>query len=644
MKQLTWQCIFYLSILLGCFPSYASAVHPTTESKSRQLWQLLDYVAVDYPGAVENGKIVSELEYKEMQEFSARASSEVGVLAPHPKREELARTVAQLKDAVERRESAQVVADLARQANRMLLAAYPFPVSPRALPDLTRGAALYQMQCASCHGAGGAGNGPLAANLEPAPIAFTNHERARSRSLMALYQVISQGVADTSMPAFTSLSEADRWSLAFFVGTMSYRQDDVATGERAFSQDAALQRSIADLAALVTVTEEELTKSLPGTTARTGLAYARSNPEVIRRQQERSGIALARELLQQSMEALRDGQRAVATELALSAYLDGFEPLEASLDATDRQLLVNVERTMQLYRVAVVAGDLAQATTYAAELDSYFVRVELVTDQHRTDATTVFVGALTILLREGIEALLIVIAMVAFLRKADRPEVLRYVHAGWISALGAGAMTWVVATYVVSISGASREVTEGLSSLFAAFVLLSVGLWMHQKGQAGQWQEFLKRQLSSAMQKRSAWGLFALAFVAVYREVFETVLFYSALAADGNGSALLGGFVTGLVLLVIIAVIFLRTSARMPIGKFFSFSSILVTALAVVLVGKGVSGLQEAGWLMAIPIDGPRVPLLGIYPTYQTYSAQLALLVVAVGGFWWNAKKARRAA
>ncbi len=192
------------------------------------------------------------------------------------------------------------------------------------------------------------------------------------------------------------------------------------------------------------------------------------------------------------------------------------------------------------------------------------MRVESVTDQHRTDATTVFVGALTILLREGVEALLIVIAMVAFLRKADRPEVLRYVHVGWISALGAGALTWVVATYVVSISGASREVIEGLSSLFAAFVLLSVGLWMHQKGQAGQWQEFLKQQLSSAMQKRSAWALFALAFVAVYREVFETVLFYSALAADGNGSALLGGFVTGLVLLVIIAVLFLRTSARTP--------------------------------------------------------------------------------
>ena len=86
--------------------------------------------------------------------------------------------------------------------------------------------------------------------------------------------------------------------------------------------------------------------------------------------------------------------------------------------------------------------------------------------------------------------------------------------------------------------------------MFAALVLLSVGLWMHQKSSAGRWQESLHEKLTAAMSRRSAWGLFALAFIAVYREVFETVLFYSALAADGNGGALLGGFLVAIVLLV----------------------------------------------------------------------------------------------
>lgn len=641
MKHPIWK----LFLLAFCWSFALHNVHAAPQSNEpevRQLWQLLDYVAVDYAGAVQNGTVISEMEYKEMREFSERARSQVISLPPHASHAELTSIVTRLQQAVARKDPPLRVSKLARDANTLLLAAYPFPVAPRSLPELFRGATLYKAQCASCHGAAGAGDGSLASRLEPKPIAFTDRERARSRSLMALHLVISQGVAGTSMPAFASLSDADRWSLAFYVGALGFNDTDIKAGKEEFARDAALGKTLSDMSALVTMTEEELAKAMPPTTARAVVAYTRTHPEVVGQQHGQSGIALSRKLLQGSLQALKVGDRATATELALSAYLDGFEPLEATLDATDRQLLIDVERTMQLYRGAVTSGNLAAASEHARQLDFYFVRVEAVTGKDKTDATTVFVGALTILLREGVEALLIVIAMVAFLRKAERPRVLRYVHAGWISALAAGGVTWLVATYVVSISGASREITEGLSSLFAAAVLLSVGLWMHQKGQAGQWQAYLQGQLSAAMQKRSAWALFALAFIAVYREVFETVLFYSALAADGNGSALLGGFVTGLVLLSVIAFVFLRTSARMPIGKFFSYSSVLIAALAVVLVGKGIAGLQEAGWLLATPVDGLRLPILGIYPTLQTYSAQLLLLSAAVIGFGFNVVKVRR--
>jgi high-affinity iron transporter len=97
------------------------------------------------------------------------------------------------------------------------------------------------------------------------------------------------------------------------------------------------------------------------------------------------------------------------------------------------------------------------------------------------------------LLREGLEALLIVVAMIAFLRKADRADVLPYVHGGWISALLAGVATWIAATFVIGISGASRELTEGFGSLLAAVILLSVGIWMHGKSQADEWQSYIKR-------------------------------------------------------------------------------------------------------------------------------------------------------
>jgi high-affinity iron transporter len=200
----------------------------------------------------------------------------------------------------------------------------------------------------------------------------------------------------------------------------------------------------------------------------------------------------------------------------------------------------------------------------------------------------------------------------------------------------------VVATYLVAISGASREVTEGVGSVFAAIVLLSVGLWMHQKSSAGRWQAYLKDKLTAAMSRRSAWALFLLAFIAVYREVFETVLFYSALVAEGNGQALLAGFAVAVVLLAAIAWALLRTSARMPIGRFFSITSVLVAALAVVLIGKGVAALQEAGWVGVHPVWAPRVDFLGILPTAETLLAQLAVLLIACSGFGLNLFKASR--
>ncbi|TXF98012.1 hypothetical protein FVD38_17950 [Massilia arenae] len=137
-------------------------------------------------------------------------------------------------------------------------------------------------------------------------------------------------------------------------------------------------------------------------------------------------------------------------------------------------------------------------------------------------------------------------------------------------ALLAGALTWAAATHAVAISGASRQVVEGCVSLMGAAILVGVGLWMHQKSTAGQWQLYLEDKLAVALDRRSAWGLFALAFVAVYREVFETALFYSALAVDGSSGALASGFIAAVSLLAVIAWVLLRTSARSPLAEFSS--------------------------------------------------------------------------
>ncbi len=231
--------------------------------------------------------------------------------------------------------------------------------------------------------------------------------------------------------------------------------------------------------------------------------------------------------------------------------------------------------------------------------------------------------------------------MIAFLRKADRREVLPYVHGGWITALLAGGLTWAVATYAIKVTGASRELTEGFGSLFAAVVLLSVGIWMHGKSQADQWQRYIREKMSHALTRQSAWFLFGLAFIVVYREVFETILFFAALWTQGSVAMTLAGAGSAAIGLSVIGWIMLRYSRTLPVAKFFAYSAWLMAILTVVLAGKGVAALQEAGLIGIDPLSGiPRVTMLGLFPTSETLGFQIAMMVAIAAGFALNQRRA----
>ena len=148
------------------------------------------------------------------------------------------------------------------------------------------------------------------------------------------------------------------------------------------------------------------------------------------------------------------------------------------------------------------------------------------------------------------------------------------------------------------------------------------------KAQADEWQRYIRNKLGDAVTSGSASFLFLLAFIAVYREIFETILFYVALAAEGNIGAL-------------IAVAMLKFSQKLPVGKFFAYSSALVAVLAIVLAGKGVAALQEAGLVGVSAIDVPRIEVLGLFPTLQAVLAQVLTLAILIAGFSWNRRQAR---
>lgn len=630
-----------LVLFFAVFTPSVHAMDKSSEEKAKQIWQMLDYLAVDYGEAVVGGKIVNADEYAEMEEFSRSAEQQIGELPQTVAKDALLKQAGSLRKMIVAMEAAAKVAEHAQGMAKDLIAAYPIPVTPARTPDLQQGARLYQAQCASCHGVDGRADGPLAAGMNPPPIAFVDHDRARERSVLSLYQTTSRGVDGTAMPSFATLSEEDRWALAFYVSTLGYSDADRKLGAELWSNDKTVQGAVANIGDLTQLSEAMLARRVAPDRARAVMAYLRSNPEVASASIS-AGLALAKSRLQESLAILEKGDRAAASRLAISAYLDGFEPVEPALQAKNKALFIDIEQTMGAYRAAVSAGDVDSARIHESRLQSLISEADATLKSTEQAPWTTFIAALLILLREGLEALLIVVAMIAFLKKADRSDALPYVHAGWASALGAGVLTWVVATYLVDLSGASREITEGFAALFAAVVLLTVGIWMHQKSFAGRWQAYVQEKLSHALNKRSATVLFVLAFVTVYREVFETVLFYAALWTEDNGMYLLAGLGAGIAILAVVTVIMLRTTARLPIGQFFAFSSALIAVLAIVLAGKGVAALQEAGMLDVTPVAMPRIDLLGIYPTWQTLAAQLVVLLVVAVSFGYNMRSQKK--
>jgi high-affinity iron transporter len=365
------------------------------------------------------------------------------------------------------------------------------------------------------------------------------------------------------------------------------------------------------------------------------VAYLLAHPEAL--QGRELPIAIARERLTGSWEAYRRGERGRAVDLAVSAYLDGFEHVEPALGSLDSGLRRQIETEFLRYREALRAGRPAdEIEPLHRELLAGLARAEALLAGGGLGPTATFLASLTILSREGLEAVLLIVALVSVVTRAGRRDALPWVHAGWISALVAGAATWWAAGRIVDISGANREVVEGVSALLAAAILFYVSYWLVSKIQAARWQAFIDGRIRGALSGGRLGALAAVSFVAAYRECFETVLFYQALAVQAGpegGHAVLAGIGAGAALLAVVAATIFRFGLRMPLRRFFAGSSVLLYALAVVLAGHGVAALQEAAWLPVTLVPFVRIEWLGIHPTLEGLAVQGTLLVAALAAF-----------
>jgi high-affinity iron transporter len=628
-----------LLLALLFFGAPAMAAPSPEEERAQTVIHLLDYVSVDYPNFVRGGQVLNPSEYAEQREFAGQALALLGQLPETADKADLLAQARTLQTQIDAKVQGATVAQQAAKLRVGLIQSYRVTVAPVTPPDTASGARLFESHCSTCHGVEGRGDGPAARGMDSKPANFHASERMDALSLYALYNTVTLGVSGTAMRAFSELTEADRWSLAFYVGNLRFNPDVIAQGQSLWKSGEGRQ-SLGDLRALVTSTIAQA-RSTGGASLASEQVYLTAHPEALTAVGP-APLQLARQKLDEALDSYRAGDHERARQLAIASYLEGFELVESSLDNVDAPLRVEVERQMMALRGTIATGGPAEGVAgQIHRIDGLLTQADDKLSAGNLSVTTAFISSLLILLREGLEAILVLAAIIAFVRKTGRRDALPYIHAGWLVALALGLVTWWVARYLLSISGASRELTEGVTALIAAVMLLYVGYWLHSKSYAHAWQSFIREKVTAALGKRTLWAMAGVSFLAVYRELFEVILFYEALWAQAGPQgrhAVLWGIVAAALLLSVVGGLILKYSVRLPIGPFFSATSGVLALLAVVFAGSGVAALQEAGAIGSTAVHFVSVPLLGIYPTVEgllTQSVGIALVLLGV----WSARR-----
>ncbi|CAI9007088.1 FTR1 family protein [Pseudomonas chlororaphis] len=595
----------------------ANLLADTVEGAPKAL-HLLDYIGADYPPTVEAGKVIDDSEYREQVEFLGVLQGLVADLPAKPEKAELEQGIASLNEAVKAKADGALVARQARQLGAKLAVAYEVSQAPIITPDPSRGAPLYAQHCSVCHGDTGAGDGPAGVGLTPPPANLRDAARTDHLSLYAIYNTLGLGVEGTDMPSFADqLDDRQRWDLATYIAGFT-ADPAAAKGDKSYN-----------LADLARQTPSEV-EAAEGPQAAATFRAQRAQPPQVKRGPAQL-LDYTASTLDKSLAAYRAGDREQAYDLSVAAYLEGFELVESSLDNVDANVRKDTEKALMAYRQALQDGLPAeQAEQRLAAAKAKLTESAGLLGSDGLSWSLSYISGLLILLREGLEAILVLAAILAFLRNTGQQSAVRSVNVGWGLALLAGLGTWALAAYVIDVSGSQRELLEGATALFASVMVLWLGVWMHDRRHAAAWQDYIK---SSLVGGGGRFGFAVLAFFSVYRELFEVILFYETLwlqAGPAGHNAVLAGGATALVLLFGLAWVILRGSAKLPLALFFGINAALLCALSVVFAGHGVKALQEAGVFGTRPVAFFDFDWLGIHADAYSLTAQAVAIVAIV--------------
>ena len=326
-------------------------------------------------------------------------------------------------------------------------------------------------------------------------------------------------------------------------------------------------------------------------------------------------------------------------------YFDEFEGsgMENKVGAIDVNLKTAIEATFGNLVALMKSGADEKALQESASKMSSQLAAALEKTSSSSSPWSLFVWALTIILREGFEALIIVAAVVAYLVKTGNAKAMGkvvYSSVG-VAVILSFVMAWLMNVIFGEAAGQKRELMEGITMLVAVGLLFYVGFWLLSNAGAKKWNDYIKSHVSDSISSGSTTALWWTVFLAVFREGAETVLFYQALifgAKDSAGySMIAAGFVIGLVVLLIVYFLFKIFAVKIPIKPFFIFTSAIIFYMSIVFVGKGVGELVEGKIFIPTIINGLSFPdwmrdWLGLQPYYESLVPQIIMVLALVIG------------
>ena len=357
----------------------------------------------------------------------------------------------------------------------------------------------------------------------------------------------------------------------------------------------------------------------------------------------RGDIDQIRIKLDQSLEQYKVGRIQEALTTARSAYLDSYERVEIPLRPIDPDFTLDMEiKFAELRNLIQSNAGYEQVLKKTSEIKSGLDESErLVSGTGIIAPTIAFSTSFSLIFREGLESALIIGAILTYLEASRNDRFKKHVYYGIIIAAGATAVTWFIAQYIIELSGASRELIEAIAGISAVAVLFWVSFWVLNKIETKKWIEFVKAKVWKATTTGSLMVFVMLSFFTVYREGFETVLFYQAIFSFAKYMEwyVIAGLISGLVVIIGVALVVRRIGKKLPLRALFGFTMGIGAYMSIAFIGNAVREFQELGYIPTTPLIGivPRfdinlATMTGIHPTLESVIAQMILLSIYVVG------------